>query len=138
MKYRIAGHFCQSKLDKVIRISFRDSNYERGSDYTQVGLCFLLFPSLVAYKYIAQSPATSTLLQGLIVSGVSDKTVARQSGLKVNDVIQMYALATQSDIERIQTTSTDVALYRALKYASTTGKSVVLVIMRRTQKTTTL
>ena len=131
MKYRIYSRlFCGSKLDKVVRISFRDSNYERGSDCTQVGLCCFLFPSLV--------PATSTLLQGLIVSGVSDKTVARQSGLKVSDMIQMYALATQSDIEEIQTTSTDVALYRALKYASTTGKSVVLVIMRRTQKTTTV
>jgi len=74
----------------------------------------------------------------LLVSGVSDKTVAKQSGLKVSDVIQMYALATQSDIEEIQTTTSDFTFRRALKFASKTDKSVILVVMRQTQKTTTV
>ena len=74
----------------------------------------------------------------MLVSGVSDKTVAQQSGLKVGDVIQMYALATQSDIEEIQTTTSDITFRHALKFASKTDKSVILVVMRRTQKITTV
>jgi len=53
------------------------------------------------------------------------------------DIANLIA-ATQSDIEEIQTTTSDFTFRRALKFAFKTDKSVILVVMRQTQKTATV
>ena len=71
-----------------------------------------------------------------MVQGVSEQTVARASGLKYNDVIVLYAQATEDKMERCITLPTEFQFEAHLKEAYRNDKSIVVVVRR--EKITTL
>ena len=65
-----------------------------------------------------------------MVQGVSERTIARASGLKYNDVIVLYAQATEGKMERCITMPDEVQFKAHLKDAYKSDRSMVVVVRR--------
>ena len=65
-----------------------------------------------------------------MIQGVLEQTVARASGVKYNDVIVMYAQATEEKVEKLRTLPNAVQFDLDMKEAARKGRSLILVVKR--------
>ena len=65
-----------------------------------------------------------------MIQGVTERTVARASGVKYNDVIVMYAQATEEKVEKLRTLPNAVQCDLDMKEAAKKGRSLILVVKR--------